>query len=71
MYLFCYSTASIKFEELKYSVAENNGLVHPSVILQDSDHLGDNSVTVEVITYSGTATGEYDILINTHYKMTC
>ena len=63
--MFCYFTATVKFEQANYIIAENNELVHSSVILQASDPLEDNSITVEVTTFYGTATGKCDTIIHT------
>ena len=52
--------ASIKFEQSSYSVNEGNGPVQPVLILTNPSS---TSITVNILSFNGTATGMYSLVI--------
>ena len=57
-----YTVAIVSFEQSVYVVDENNESVVVSLVLQ-SDHLRGRSITVDVFTTDGSATGNCDVRI--------
>lgn len=56
------SIATVNFDQLVYTAAENDLVAFPTVVLH-SDRLGDHLINVELFTTDGSATGNSDIII--------